>query len=189
MSDDGSVVVLGDHGGVYLKVVDSHTGDETVSLSMLGRRVRSCAIDLARGILVSGSHNGELTVWDLGSGVELRKMRGHTGCVKSCRINCDGTRLVSTSDDCSAKVWSLDNGSLISSLDGHEGPVLGCGFSADKGMVFSVSQDCTLCVWNIETGAILSKFRARGPLHSCAADAETVLVTGWHGVYRLTLVP
>ena len=46
-------------------------------------------------------------MWDASTGVELKKLKGHTGQVNSVAFSCDGSRIVSGSQDKSVRVWDV----------------------------------------------------------------------------------
>ena len=66
---------------------------------------------------VSGSSDGTLRVWDLGSGRCEHILKGHTGEVWEVSVTPDGRRAVSRSKDKTLRVWDLDNGVCLRTLE------------------------------------------------------------------------
>ena len=69
-----------------------------------------------------------MRVWDASTGVELKKLKGHTGWVDSVAFSCDGSRIVSGSEDKSVRVWDV-------SMIGHKKHFV-CNMS-DKNWIIS----------------------------------------------------
>eukprot|EP01025_Chloroclados_australasicus_P028296 TRINITY_DN2804_c0_g2_i1.p1 TRINITY_DN2804_c0_g2~~TRINITY_DN2804_c0_g2_i1.p1 ORF type:complete len:450 (+),score=40.17 TRINITY_DN2804_c0_g2_i1:57-1406(+) len=57
--------------------------------------------------IISGCGDGLLSVWDLASQRELKKLVGHKGIVRGVAVNPDGDAAVSCGDDCSVKLWKV----------------------------------------------------------------------------------
>ena len=68
-------------------------------------------------ILVSGSHDMTIKMWDIASGSCLSTLRGHSGWVRGVAFNPrDPQMLVSCSDDRTIKVWNITSGACLSTL-------------------------------------------------------------------------
>src|SRR5205085_6495 len=78
-----------------------HTrGVEAVALAADGRHA------------LSGSDDGTLRWWDLGSG-DSRELRGHTRGVEAVALAADGRHALSGSDDGTLRWWDLGSGSCL----------------------------------------------------------------------------
>ena len=58
-------------------------------------------------ILVSGSDDETIIVWDITSGSCLSTLRGHSAVVRSVCFSSDGKQLTSGSDDKTVRNWDL----------------------------------------------------------------------------------
>src|SRR5260370_32393650 len=61
-------------------------------------------------LVVSGSHDKTVKVWDAGTGKDLLTLQGHTDWVSSVAVSGDGRRIVSGSHDKTVKVWDTRTG-------------------------------------------------------------------------------
>ena len=74
-------------------------------------------------LLVTGSFDQTVTVWDAANGAALRTFAGHEGQVLAVAITPDGRRLISGSRDKTLKVWDAFIPTPVARLAGHAGPV------------------------------------------------------------------
>jgi WD40 repeat protein len=56
-------------------------------------------------MIVSGSRDGTLKVWDASSGQETLTLKGHIGAVESVAFSPNGKKIFSFSADSTLKVW------------------------------------------------------------------------------------
>ena len=60
--------------------------------------------------VVSGSYDGTIKVWDVGTGRERATLKGHTSLVTTVGFSANGKTLVSGSYDKTVKVWDVGTG-------------------------------------------------------------------------------
>ena len=121
-------------------------------------QVRVLAVDnilhfkdmLSPSIVVSGSEDQTLRVWNLQTGQCTATLQGHQHAVW-CVAVAGADRAVSLSQDHTLRVWSLQTSKCTATLQGHSDMVL-CVAVAGADRVVSGSKDGTLRVWNFETG-------------------------------------
>ncbi|KAG9391581.1 serine/threonine-protein kinase WNK4 [Carpediemonas membranifera] len=97
-------------------------------------------------MLVSGSLDNKVRVWDVDSG-KFRTLAGHTNNVNSVAISPDGKFIVSGSKDCTINVWDAESCSRVQTLKGHTGWVASVVFSPDSTLLASGSGDNTIRLW------------------------------------------
>ncbi|KAF8510226.1 WD40 repeat-like protein [Hysterangium stoloniferum] len=95
-------------------------------------------------ILVSGSLDNTIKVWDIETGKTLKTLFGHIEGVWT--IACDKLRLVSGSHDRTIKVWVREEGRCMATLVGHRGAVTCLALGDDK--LVSGSDDGDIKIWN-----------------------------------------
>jgi WD40 repeat protein len=135
--------------------------------------VLGCAIS-ADGVTGFSAHSDQaLIVWDLATGKQRHRLRGHERRVHACAISADGRTGLSASDDQTLIVWDLASGEQRHLLRGHDGGVRCCAVSADGRTGLSASDDKTLIVWDLSTGR--QRHRLHGHerrVHGCAISAD-----------------
>ncbi|XP_040208424.1 telomerase protein component 1-like isoform X2 [Rana temporaria] len=105
-SPDGRLLVTGGQDRSVL------CWDVSVDPPILSRSLLSCHKDWVTGcswtdsgMLISGSGDGSLCLWDIQQGKQILTFAGHQSAVSS--VACMGERVISTSRDGYLKVWSL----------------------------------------------------------------------------------
>ncbi|PPQ89066.1 hypothetical protein CVT25_006438 [Psilocybe cyanescens] len=99
-------------------------------------------------VLITGSYDRTVRVWNMETGQELQCMRGHTRAVRALQF--DEVKLITGSMDCTIKVWDWRRGKCIRTLNGHSEGVVCLNF--DTNVLASGSVDSTIKVWNLRTG-------------------------------------
>src|SRR5262249_35868569 len=94
-------------------------------------RVRSVAVSPDGRLVVSGSQDRTVAVWDLDTGRRLRQLIGHQDEVWSVAVSPDGRLVVSGSRDDTVAVWDLDTGERLHQLIGHQDGVTAVAVSPD----------------------------------------------------------
>lgn len=116
--------------------------------------VTSVAISPDGQILVSGSNDNTIKIWNLRTFKLLRILK-HSRGVNSIAISRDGQTLASGSDDKTIKIWNLLTGKLLRTLNGHSDLVASVAFSPNGQILASGSSDRTIKLWNYRTGKLL----------------------------------
>ncbi|KAI6038980.1 WD40 repeat-like protein [Pisolithus marmoratus] len=99
-------------------------------------------------ILITGSYDRTVRIWNLESGTEVRCLRGHTRAVRCLQF--DEAKLITGSMDHTIRVWDWRKGECIRILRGHTDGVVCVNF--DTNVLASGSVDSTVRVWNFCTG-------------------------------------
>ena len=99
-------------------------------------------------VLISGSYDCTVRVWNMDTGVELHCLRGHTRAVRALQF--DDIKLITGSMDHTLKVWDWRRGHCIRTLSGHTDGVVSLNY--DSNVLASGSVDTTIKVWNLRTG-------------------------------------
>lgn len=103
-------------------------------------------------ILMTGSYDKTVRIWNLETGELIRVLTGHTRCVRALQF--DEAKLVTGSMDQTLKIWNWQTGKCIRTLEGHTGGVLSLHFNSR--LMASGSTDCTVRVWNFSIGECIT---------------------------------
>lgn len=133
-----------------------------------GHRMAVTALALSRDgrILVSGSSNGSLRVWDL---VEMQTLGFiQVGGTKALALFADGRRALVANGR--LRLWDL-SAPLLDGLEEHRRTITAVAFVPGSPLLVSASSDCKLKVWNTSNG------REVRTLLGHTGAVETVAVT------------
>ncbi|EIW60725.1 WD40 repeat-like protein [Trametes versicolor FP-101664 SS1] len=119
----------------------SHT---TPAASALEWTTPASPVKRQKPVLISGSLDNTIKVWDIETGKVQRTLFGHIEGVWA--VASDKLRLVSGSHDRTIKVWSREEGNCTATLVGHRGAVTCLALGEDK--IVSGSDDGDIRVWS-----------------------------------------
>jgi WD40 repeat protein/tetratricopeptide (TPR) repeat protein len=131
---------------------------------------------------------GEIKIWDVASGQEVRTLRGHGAGVNGVAFSPDGSHLVSAGDDHSVKIWSVASGQETSSFRA----VLpqGVAWSADGKRAAAAAGDLQVHVWEPEGGREVLQLRGHSAMcwgvafspdgRRLASTSHDTTVKVWH---------
>ena len=116
-------------------------------------RTVSCARIGDSEIIVSGSDDAEIAIWDRDTDRLVQKFGGHEAAILSVALS--GDKVFSSSKDKTIRVWDLD-GDNIFIIRGHTAPINEIKLSPDESWVVSASDDGSLRIWDSKTGKPLT---------------------------------
>ena len=142
--------------------------------------VDSLAISPDGKILVSGSGDKSIKIWNLPTGKLKSTLTGHSSGVNYLAITPDAKTLVSASWDDTIKIWNLPTGKLKSTLTGHSNGVYSLAISPNGKILVSGSGDKKIKIWNLQTGKLKSTLTGHSNWVSSLAISpdSKILVSG-----------
>ncbi|HIK10767.1 MAG TPA: serine/threonine protein kinase [Oscillatoriaceae cyanobacterium M33_DOE_052] len=156
----------------------------TISAHLWG--VNAIAISPDNRLLVSGSADKTLKIWDLATG-DQRQVLDHNGeQVSAVAVSPKGFTFASGGSDRTVKLWGLESGKLLWTFEGHSGWVLAIAYSPDGNILASASADGTVKLWELasatlthtlsgHTSQVVSlAFSPREPLLASGSDDGTI---------------
>jgi WD40 repeat protein len=193
-SPDGRTVLSGGHE-VKLWVIT--TGESRGFAGHAASIVLSVAFSPDGRSALSGSSDETLKLWDVATGDESRRFRGHTGgmlafvtgdkgWVYSVVFSPDGRAALSGSADKTLKLWNIVTGKEIRTFTGHTKTVTSVAFSPDGRTVLSGGHEVKL--WDVATGKEIRTFTGHTGFFESVAfspDGRTALFGGWLNSLKL----
>jgi WD40 repeat protein len=118
-------------------------------------RVTSVAFSSDGKLIVSGSMDSTVRVWDTATGIQLHIMTDHDDEVNSVACSGDSRKLrvVSGSSDGTVRAWDATTGTHLHTMH-HEQNVNSVAFSRDSQLIVSGSDDCIIRVWDATSGTL-----------------------------------
>ncbi|KAK3674759.1 hypothetical protein LTR78_005481 [Recurvomyces mirabilis] len=108
-------------------------------------------------ILVTGSSDSDLLVWDIHTFEPIKRLKRHTGGVLDVAL--DAKHIVSCSKDSRIIIWNRQTLEYIGELSGHRGPVNAVQLRGN--LLVSASGDGIARMWDIEQMKFVGQFEAK----------------------------
>ena len=80
--------------------------------------------------------------------VEVKRLKGHAGCIKTCSFSADGVFMITGGEDRTIRIWNYETKEFICVLRGHTSSVVNCQFNHDRTQIISVEKDGQVLKWN-----------------------------------------
>eukprot|EP01051_Picozoa_sp_SAG22_P010319 SAG22_NODE_921_length_6492_cov_5.072423_2_plen_439_part_00 len=101
-----------------------------------------------RPMLLSGSRDKTIRLWDAVSGTELKVYKGHNNWVRNITVGNQGKLFYSCSDDKTIKVWDLLSGRCTKTVENaHAHFVTAMAFAPNQRRMASGGVDCVVKFW------------------------------------------
>lgn len=110
--------------------------------------------------LGSGSNDGVLKIWEIGTGKCMRKiLAAHSQGITSVSFSKDNWQLLTSSYDMTVRIHGLKSGKMLKEFRGHNSYVNHVIYTNDNKEILSCSSDSTIKVWNVHTTECLYTFK------------------------------
>ena len=145
-------------------------GDPALLRLLEGHSGLVTSVAVEGNVVVSGSLDKTIRVWDRESGKALRVLEGHSEFVTSVAVT--GNVVVSGSIDETIRIWDRESGKMLRVLEGHSDWVNSVAVTGN--LVVSGSDDKTIRIWNRYSGACILILRVDAKVNSVAADGDWI---------------
>jgi WD40 repeat protein len=165
--DDGGVLVCGTVSGRPLRTLQGHTG-------------RVFAVVHGRDVLVTGSSDETVRLWDPATGQMRHVLAGHREWAWPVVLG-PGQDVVATGDaEGVVRLWDVATGNLRYRTPAGGGFVFGIAFHA--GVVAAAHRDGVVRFWDAATGAAAGEVRvADGAVHRLVSTGDLLVAAGAGG--------
>ena len=177
LSPDKTLLAVAGSAGVWL--YDANTGAELALLNGHTAPVSSIAFSPYGDILVSGSYDGKICLWNPQTHQLLRTLKDG-GRVASVTFSPDGRTLANASGE-TIRLWDVQTGDSKASFGNHTSSLSSVIFSPDGRTLASEDTDGNVALWDAQTG-----------VHKAAIDTERGYSTSMQfrpGGYALAFSP
>ena len=147
-SPDGGLIAAASTVGIWL--YSDYTGAEKALLTGHTAPVRCVSFNSNGTMLVSGSDDNTVRLWDLTTGMLKATLTGHEGTVNSVAFSPDGTMVASGSNDNSVRLWDVAAETRKATL-WHSDDVNTVQFRPDGATLASGGDDYYVRLWDIAT--------------------------------------
>lgn len=103
-------------------------------------------------LMISGSEDATIKVWDFETGDYERTLKGHTDSVQDISLDREGKLLASCSADMSIKLWDFSTYECLKTMHGHDHNVSSVTFLPSSDYILTSSRDKTIKMWEVATG-------------------------------------
>jgi WD40 repeat protein len=139
--------------------------------------------------MVTGSYDGMLRLWDLKTGVMLKKMEGHRSRVRALAVSPDGKWIASGDESGELIAWHGQTGEPLDRAieKSHWGWILSLDFSQDSIALASGSSDTITKLWSTSSWTVKRSLGCGGIVHcvrySPRSDRPLLAIATDHGVH------
>lgn len=141
----------------------------------------TCLAQVDGDVVLSGSKDGTLRLWNFRSGEELRIFQGAKGLIESVAVGLAGRIIATAGTSKEIVLWDVHTGRVQACLTGHDSNVTCLALSPDGTRLFSGSLDRTIRTWDVPEGksAVFQGHADR--VNAVAFDPQTrVVVSASH---------
>ena len=137
-----------------MRTLSSSTGGVfSVAYNPLGDQLASggvyfVAYNRLDELLIPGSGNKTIQLWNPTTGEHLRTLCNGEHCVKAVAYSPDGNQLASGYSDGTIQLWNLTRGQTPCMLSAHSGSISSIAYSRDGNQLATGSSDTTVRLWN-----------------------------------------
>ena len=137
--DSGDIAILNAVTGIQISVLSSHTD-----------WVGSLTFSSDGKLLVSGSDDETVILWDIQTGGVVKSFLGHNHWVRSVSISQDHKMIASGSDDKTIRLWNIQAGKCHHVVDVHNNVNSVIFSPTNSQLLISASSDHIIQQWNTD---------------------------------------
>lgn len=149
----GSFVASGCQNG-EIALLDLNAGHVIRRLRGHNNGVTCCDLDMERGLLVSGSYDRSIRVWDTNNGAERSRLENPESHAISVIFAADASQVIAAFDNGRLQCWSLRDLEAMTREESRRESIV--GISRAGGRVFAITNS-TVAAWDPQQRALLSR--------------------------------
>ena len=134
------------------------------SIACIGAMHRSMQV-------VTGSHSGDITMWNCDSLEAQQTVKAHEGIVMALQVSTDDSFVVSASNDKTVGLYHVHESQTVQ-LVGHTDAVVCVSLMKGENLAISGSKDKTVRLWNLQTKSCERTFEGHSEVVECLASTS-----------------
>lgn len=151
LTPDGNLVVAGCIPGM-IRIFDANNGRQLRELN-LRAYPRSLQLFPDGRTLLSAAEDGTVATWDILTGAELLRFKGHSDIIVASAVSGDGTMIATAAYDNTARIWDAVTGIAKSEPLSHLDELSHLAFSPDSTRLVTAARDGNARIWSTSDGA------------------------------------
>jgi WD40 repeat protein len=183
-STDGHWLAMS--GRDEVRLFDTLTWQRAVTIAE--QRVRSLSFDPTGPRLAVGTSDGVASIWEVPSGVRVRRLREAGASVDAVQFSHDGVLVAAGSRDGAEQVWDAASGGLQTQFNSHHDKIYAVEFSPADDLLLSTGADGAVVISNVATGMPVTRLEGPTGFISAAHFDQTsrrVVGASWDGTARV----
>jgi WD40 repeat protein/serine/threonine protein kinase len=183
-SSDGRWLVMGTGNGVQV----FETRKWSLTRTILGPGIHSLAVDPSGQRLVTGSSEGNVSIWAIPSGQRIRSLREVGEPIDAVAFSPDGARVVTGSREGAVQVWEATSGKLQSHSNLVQSKVLWVEFDRTSSLVVASSSSGAVAVSDAASGLPVTLLEGPTAVVRVAhfdPSSRRVVGASWDGTARI----
>jgi E3 ubiquitin-protein ligase TRAF7 len=142
--------------------------------------VWALAVNKSKQMLISGSSDETIKIWDIATYKVQHTLVGHDGIVHAVVIV--GRKLISGSSDKTIKVWNMNTMKCERTVTGHTNTI--CKLVVEGNLLFSGSYT-EIKVWNLKTFACITTLKGHNHWVRALCVSDGFLYSGCHNLIKV----
>lgn len=140
-------------------------------------RIRAIGITSDNEVVLSGSDDGIIRIWDIKSKGELGTFSEHSTSVRAIVLRQDNLTIISGDGKGVIKFWNWQNQRTIHNIKAHSLPINSLAISPDDSLIASAGDNQEIKLWNAKNGQALFTLREHSaPINSIAFSSDSKLL-------------
>ena len=160
-SQDSTRLAVASSIGIW--IYDAKTYTEIALLTGHTARVNAVAFSPDSKMLISGSHDKTVRLWNVETGELLHTLEDHTDYVLAVAFSPDGNKFASSDGDFTIRLWDTHTNQVLHTLIPNDGYfyrdetnwVYDIAFSIDGKTLASADRNGRVRLWDVDTGELL----------------------------------
>ncbi len=156
-SDGGAIYAMSGSDDKTARLWELPSGKQVLKLEDTDK-VSAVAFSNTGKYAVTGTNNGQVTLWTIPDGGKYKTMKGHRSVITAAEFTPNGKYVLTSSEDSTLRLWNVETGAVEKTYLGHEAKVNGLSISSDGKQFVSVSEDGNALMWELMTEELVGVY-------------------------------